>query len=69
MHTATFWAIADGPYLSCVLHHSREEADRHSVSMMEHHNQGRTACLKLVISWEDGQGIDFPAMELQHVQD
>ena len=69
MHTTTLWVNCEGDFLSCISHRSREEADQHAHIMSEKYNDRRTACLKLVISWEDGDGIDFPAMELQHVQD
>ena len=70
MHTATFWLNAeeDG-YLSTVAHRSREDADLHAALMYDDHGRKRTACLKLVIGWEDGQGLDSPALEIAHVSD
>jgi len=67
--TETRWINCEGDYLSCISHRTREEADRHAYLMTEKHGDKRTACLKLVISWEDGQGLDSPAMELSHAQD
>jgi len=68
-HTETLWANCDKDFLSTIMHRTREDADRCAATMLQKHGDKRTACLKLVVSWEDGQGLDSPAMELSHAQD
>ena len=70
MYKETFWLnTEEDGYLSTIAHRSREDADLHAALMYDDHGRKRTACLKLVVSWEDGQGLDSPAMELSHAQD
>ena len=65
--TKTIWMNAeeDG-YLECVNHNSREQADRHADLLHEENpSRVRAACLKLVVSWEDGHGLNETPIHIE----
>ena len=67
MRTKAFWINAEEDYLECVTHKTRIEADEHAVHMHEKYpnERLRTACLKLVVTWEDGQGLDSQPIHIE----
>ena len=58
MKSKVVWINCDSTHLGSCLYSSRGEADRSANKLEDRYDRKRTACLRLEIAWEDGDGMD-----------
>jgi len=69
-HEKIVWLNCEQHYMNMVLNSSRKQADKLAVKLEEDDDmRARTACLRLRITWSDGDGMESPVIELENEEE